>query len=209
MKHIIILGTAHLRTTPGKCSPDGRLREYAYSREIVNRVEATLKSLGYTVFVDYRSAEPNAQMQAGTWRKTQNRELAYRVSVVNGICRRYGPENCIYVSVHVNAAGGDGKWHRARGFSVFVSPDASKYSCRLASLFTSTAKRMNLTGNRSIPSQNYWTSNLYVLRQTCCPAVLTENLFQDNREDVDFLLSDKGRQAIVDLHVKAINDYNK
>ena len=208
MKHTIILGTAHLSTTPGKCSPDGRLREYAYSREIVNQLENALKSLGYNVFVDYRPAEPNALMQEGTWRKTQNRELACRVSIVNDICRRYGPENCIYVSIHVNAAGGDGKWHRARGFTVFVCPDASKSSRRLASLFTSTAIRMKLTGNRSIPSQSYWTSKLYVLSRTLCPAVLTENLFQDNREDVNFLLSDEGRQAIVDLHVKAINEYN-
>ena len=27
----IILGTAHLKSTPGKCSPDKRLKEYEYS----------------------------------------------------------------------------------------------------------------------------------------------------------------------------------
>lgn len=30
-------------------------------------------------------------------------------------------------------------------------------------------------------------------RDTKCPAILTENLFQDNKEDVDFLLSEKGK----------------
>ena len=29
----IVLGTAHLKSTPGKCSPDKRLYEYKYSRE--------------------------------------------------------------------------------------------------------------------------------------------------------------------------------
>jgi len=38
----IILGTAHLKSTPGKCSPDKRLKEYAYSREIVAAVKAIL-----------------------------------------------------------------------------------------------------------------------------------------------------------------------
>jgi N-acetylmuramoyl-L-alanine amidase len=38
----IILGTAHLKSTPGKCSPDKRLKEYAYSREIVSAVKAIL-----------------------------------------------------------------------------------------------------------------------------------------------------------------------
>lgn len=31
----IILGTAHQKSILGKCSPDGRLKEYKYSREIV------------------------------------------------------------------------------------------------------------------------------------------------------------------------------
>ena len=44
-------------------------------------------------------------------------------------------------------------------------------------------------------------------RDTNCPACLTENLFQDNKEDVDFLLSEEGYQAIVDLHVNGILSY--
>ena len=206
MKTIVILGTAHLSTTPGKRSIDGRLREYAYSREIVTMVETELKRLGYTVFVDYRATEPNAQMRGDTWRKEQNNELRYRCNVVNSLCKKYGTANCVYVSIHVNAAGGDGKWHNARGFSVFVCPSASSKSRQLAQTLTTIAKAdQRLRGNRSIPSTNYWSKNLYVLKNTACPAVLTENLFQDNLADVDFLLSDEGRQAVVDLHVKSIS----
>ena len=61
--HIIILGTAHLATTPGKSSPDGRLREYAYSREIVADIASTLRAYGYTVFVDYLDPQPSTQMR--------------------------------------------------------------------------------------------------------------------------------------------------
>ena len=46
--------------------------------------------------------------------------------------------------------------------------------------------------------------------QAICPLhgpVLTENLFQDNRRDVAFLLSDEGRQAITRLHVEALLSY--
>ena len=35
----------------------------------------------------------------------------------------------------------------------------------------------------------------------------TENLFQDNREDVSILQSKDGRQRIVELHVEAIKNY--
>ena len=204
MKPVVILGTAHLRTTPGKCSPDKRLREFAYSREIVTMLNSALIALGYTVHVDYWPTEPNAQMQGDTWRKQQSRELAYRVGVVNTLCKKYGAKNCVYVSLHVNAAGGDGKWHSASGFSVYVSNNASADSKSMARKFTVNALEMDLTGNRSIPVCKYWQSNLYVLRNTWCPAVLTENMFQDNKDDVNFLLSDEGRQAIADLHIKTI-----
>ena len=43
----IILGTAHLKSTPGKCSPDKKFFEYKYSRDIVSAVYAILKDLGY------------------------------------------------------------------------------------------------------------------------------------------------------------------
>lgn len=66
-----------------------------------------------------------------------------------------------------------------------------------------------MTGNRAVQPQGYWTSSLYVLNNTRCPAVLTENLFQDNREDVAFLLSPSGREAIARLHVRGIVEYIK
>lgn len=52
-------------------------------------------------------------------------------------------------------------------------------------------------------------SGFCILKYTQCPAVLTENLFQDNKEDVDFLLSEEGKQTIVSLHVKGICKYLK
>ena len=35
----------------------------------------------------------------------------------------------------------------------------------------------------------------------------TENLFQDNREDVSILQREEGIQRIVELHVEAIKNY--
>lgn len=208
---VIILGTAHLATTPGKCSPDGQFREYAYSREIVGAVAAALRKEGYTVFTDYMAPNPSPQMKGTTAKQEQNRELAWRVDFVNSVCAKYGKANCIYVSIHNNAAGADGKWHDARGFSVYVSPKASEASKVLARYINDAAKAEGqaVTGNRAVQPQGYWTSSLYVLNNTRCPAVLTENLFQDNREDVAYLLSPRGRDAIVGLHLEGIKEYIK
>lgn len=203
---VVILGTAHLETTPGKCSPDRRLIECKYSREIVQMIKKELESKGITTFIDYEPLAPNAQMKGSTWKQEQSRELAWRVNYVNSLCKQYGTKNCVYVSVHVNAAG-NGTWLNASGWTVFISPNASSNSKRLAKDLYERAEQSGLKGNRAVPKEKYWVSNLYVCRNTNCPAVLTENMFQDNKADVDFLLSDEGKKKIVDVHVNGIMDY--
>ena len=47
-------------------------------------------------------------------------------------------------------------------------------------------------------------AGFYILNHTMCPAVLTENLFQDSKADCDFLLSAEGKEAIKQLHVEGI-----
>lgn len=39
---IILLDAGHEKLTPGKRSPDGRLREYKYCREIANEVKKSI-----------------------------------------------------------------------------------------------------------------------------------------------------------------------
>ena len=43
----ILIDNGHGVNTPGKCSPDKRLREYAYAREIATRVVNELRGMGY------------------------------------------------------------------------------------------------------------------------------------------------------------------
>jgi len=47
----------------------------------------------------------------------------------------------------------------------------------------------------------------YILRHTTMPAVLTENGFFTNEQELQFLESRAGKQAIVDLHVEGIIEY--
>ena len=50
-------------------------------------------------------------------------------------------------------------------------------------------------------------ADFYVLRKTDCPAVLVECMFQDNKSDVEYLLSDEGRHAIERTILEGIMDY--
>ena len=194
---IVILGTAHLGTTPGKCSPDKKFRECIFSREIVQKIKQELEANGVTTFIDYLPLEPNDQMKAPTYKQEQSKELIWRVNYVNNLCSKYGANNCLYVSVHVNAAGMGTEWMNARGWLVYTSKGNTK-SDLLADLLYKKAKELL-----------DYESNFYVLAKTKCPAVLTENLFQDNKADVEFLTSEEGKNAIVKVHVDGILDYIK
>ena len=195
IKVIIDNGHGDPPLTGGKLSPDGRLKEYYYCREIAQRVsrQLTLRGIDTILLVPEKT----------------DTLLRERVRKVNGWARKLGAANVVLVSIHNNAADADGKWHSARGFSVFLSKNASEKSKRLARIFTDNATAMGLMGNRAVPKEKSWVQSLAMTRDTACPAVLTENLFQDNREDVDFLLSEEGKQAITKLHVDSIIQYIK
>lgn len=190
---VVLIDNGHGSDTAGKCSPDKRLREYAYCREIAQRVSRGLSLRG----IESMLLVP----------ETTDVPLRERVRRVNAWCRKRGTQNVVLVSIHNNAAGADTKWHSATGFSVFVSGNASGKSKVLAQIFTENATKMGLMGNRCVPAEKYWVQSLAMTRDTICPAVLTENLFQDNKDDVDFLLSEEGKRAITALHVSSIIQY--
>lgn len=204
---VVILGTAHRLREPGKCSPDGRFKECIYTREIIDELCVKLKDYSVTTFVDFMDLDLPKSMQSNDYKKERSRELSLRVRNVNDICSQYGEKNCCYVSIHVDAIGNDGKWHDANGWSVRVSPKASALSKRLAGYLFDEAKENELRTRQPQPTQKYWSQSLKVLNDTNCPAVLTENLFQDNLADVDFLLSDLGRHTIERLHLEGILRY--
>lgn len=128
---------------------------------------------------------------------------------VNDICKQVGTKNVLLVSIHNNAAGADGKWRSARGFSAHVGLNASSKSKMLAQYLWNEAIAQGLKGNRSVPAASYIAQNLAICRDTLCPAVLTENLFQDNKEDVELLLSEEGKEKVTATHVNAIVEFIK
>lgn len=203
---VVILGTAHLSTTPGKCSPDGRLKEAEWSRELCSWLAPLFMDAGYKVFTDYPPLQPDAAMMGANWRQEQSRELRWRCDFVNAVARAYGKDNCLYVSVHNNASPpNDGGWHEANGFQVYVSRDASRTSREVAGSIYKEALAADLQGNRCLPPLFYWTADFYVLKHTDCPAVLCECLFQDNWRDCKYLLSLMGKGAISRAIFQGVN----
>lgn len=188
----VLIDNGHGENTPGKRSPDGRLREWTYSREIADMVVARLRKKGIDAERIVKE-DSDIPLSERCWR-------------ANAIYKETG-KKAILVSIHCNAAGSGASWVNAHGWSVFVSNNASASSKKLAASLCEVADSLKLQVRRPAPKQPYWQQNLAICRDTNCPAVLTENFFQDNKDDVEFLLSPQGKDVVARIHIEGITKY--
>lgn len=197
MRPIVLVDNGHGEETAGKRSPDGRLREWRYTREIAREVVCGLSRHG----VDARLLVP----------ETRDVPLPERVRRANEVWRQRAGRHVVLVSIHVNAAGNGSAWMGARRWSAYTSRGTTQADSLASSLYDAAAKW--LPGHRMRTDYSDGDADMeagfYILRKSACPAVLTENLFMDNRDDMAFLLSDEGRRAVVGLHVEGIVNYLK
>ena len=191
----ILLDNGHGVDTPGKRSPDGFFREYAYNRYLAGQIQERLSAL----HLDARLIVP----------ELEDIPLPERCRRVNAICRQIGNDQVILLSIHVNAAGNGQNWLDARGWSCFTTRGKTKADALATCLYE--AAKNHLPGMKIrtdfTDGDPDIEKDFYIIRHTSCPAVLTENLFMDNREDVAFLESEAGAQAIINLHVQGILQY--
>ena len=211
----ILLDNGHGVNTSGKCSPkkaDGtRFREYKFARTIVNALSTKLKNLGYNVFI----VTP----------EDRDISLVERVRRINRKVTQSGGKDCLMISVHVNAAGSNDQWMSARGWSAWTTKGQNN-SDKLADCLYDAAEAILLKDSMMKTSYASETkqkmirtdltdrdrdleSDFYIIKHSNCPAVLTENLFQDNKKDVQILESQHGIDLITDVHLQGIINFVK
>lgn len=142
--------------------------------------------------------------------------LTKRVNNINAFCNKFGAKNVCVVSIHLNAAG-NGEWRNATGWEAWTSKGQTQgdklaeclYDAAeqvLTPLFPSVSKSKLIRVDFADGDRDK-ESNFTVLYKSKCAACLTENFFMDNKDNVDWLLSPCGRDAIVRLHVEGIKKY--
>ena len=196
---VILLDNGHAKSTPGKRSPkfeDGsQFFEYEFNRDIVKRIASELSKAG----IKYHILVPEI---------TSDISLSTRAARANKYCNQYGKDNCLFISIHVNAAGSGSTWMNGRGWSVYTTKGKTK-SDEYATIFFEEAKKLLVPKGYTMRPDNSdgdpdQEENFTVIYKTNCPAILTENLFMDNKKDVAFLKSEAGRACIAQIHVNAI-----
>ena len=189
---IVLLDNGHGFDTPGKQSPDGFFREYAYNRFLTAEIHERLTVLG----IDSRFLVP----------EREDIPLPERCRRANAICEQFGSDQVILLSLHINAAGNGQQWMNARGWSCYTTRGETRADALATCLYD--AAKIHLPGMRLRTDYRDDDPDLeegfYILRYSRCPAVLTENLFMDNRQDLAFLESRDGSKGIINLHVMGI-----
>ena len=192
-KLTIILDVAHGEETPGKRSPDEKFREYKWSRETIAKLKKQLESLGYEVF----ESNPTDK-EIGLSKRVQN---------TNKIAR----SNKIFISLHSDAAGDGSTWMSARGYSVYTTPGQNN-SDKVAEVILNNMQKdfPELKGRfDNSDGDKDKEANFQVIKGVNCQAVLIEWCFQDNKEDVEILLSEEYNKKLVSCLVKSINELNE
>lgn len=194
---IIILDPAHGANTKGKRSPDGRHREFAWSRERIKSIRSMLTDLGYEVYVTTESIDEPG--------------LSKRKNFATQI--RKG-ERKLLLSLHNNAAS-NGGWMSARGVEVYTTPgitDADVCADYILGQFKKDFPEIKMRYNRDVKLDRDKEAEFTVLMGADYMGVLIEWLFQDNEDDVELLTNSevnrKFESSIVDA-IESINDYFK
>lgn len=193
---VVIIDNGHGVDTKGKCSPvwaDGsKLWEYEFNRDIAARIAYRCKCNGI----------PFKMLVT----EMHDVSLAERVRRANAIYE--SDKDAFLVSIHANAGGGT-------GWEVWTSVGYTKSDVYATIFFEEAMKafpewKMRRDMTDGDPDKE---SQFYILKNTKCPSVLTENFFMDTERDCRFILSETGRECIATMHFKAIkrifNEYGK
>lgn len=191
---IVLIDNGHGLDSKGKCSPDGKYCEWAWTREIAAMLQMELISrrIDARLLVTEREDVPPAE----------------RARRVNQLCGQRGAADVLLISIHSNASG-NGQWMAARGWCAYTSRGKTKAD-ELANCIYKAAQ-VTFIGHKIRTDYSDgdpdWESGFYILTKTKCPAVLSENFFHDNREDLAFIMSPQGKQAVVKVHADGIQEF--
>lgn len=207
-KLYVFLTPGHTKYTPGKHSPDKTLYEWKYNRIIVGMIEEELDKLGIKHW--------NSHPEEGWVDKKHQNDSADLVLRAQRINSKYGEikkegKTAIMLSVHVNAAGNGTSWMNATGWSAWTTKGRNNSDNLAECLYDAaeeilTPLKKKIRKDKTDGDRDY-EANFYVIKNSNCVSVLTENFFMDSKSDCKWLLSDEGKKAVTQIHIEGIKKY--
>ncbi|WP_153731875.1 N-acetylmuramoyl-L-alanine amidase family protein [Sporosarcina obsidiansis] len=158
----IILDAGHGPNTPGKRTPDGKLREFQFNSVVASLVGERLIREGVTIRYAHESS--------------RDVPLHERTAIANRL------RADAYVSIHANAHGNG--WSKAQGIETYIYPQASKSASVLANYVQKALITACQRTDRGVKKADF-----AVLRDTHMPAILAECGFMSHRTEATLLQS--------------------
>ena len=192
-KTLVILDAGHGIDTPGKRSPiwsnNTQLFEWKFNRDIVDSIIGYLQvaNISYVKLIE----------------ESQDISLKERVDRINTIYKENKDKYKVYlISIHGNAADNA---PTANGIEVFTSIGETK-SDTIAEVLYSKLQNLGWKMRPNRSNKGGKEENFYILKNSYCPAVLTENGFYTNEEECKKMLDYYWQKEIALAHYKAIQD---
>lgn len=174
-----VLDAGHGGEDGGAVSADG-LRESEVNLSIAQRTDALLALCGYHTVMTRNSEELEYPESADTTRKRKRYDQQRRVTLVNET------ENAVLVSIHQNQYATAGP----SGAQVFYGKQArSEYFAQNAQVLLSGLCEKQ---RQAAPI----SEDIFLMRETDCPAILIECGFLSNPGDVSLLRSESYRTSL-------------
>jgi N-acetylmuramoyl-L-alanine amidase len=200
MVYVTFIDDGHGLETPGKRSPFipelGReIKENEFNAPVANQIHNELIRLGVQ---SYLTAPGDNDVPL-----KQRTDYANRV--YNDFVSRYGAANvkAVFVSIHANALDASFGGADPNGIEIYVfTGDIQNESGKLARNVEKYLKQGTQQTWRGIKEANF-----AVLRDTNMPAILTENLYMDNKREALLMLNSDFQKEVAIEHVRGICDY--
>lgn len=134
--------------------------------------------------------------------------LGERVRIANELARKYGKNETLYISIHSDAFSNSS----AHGWSCYTSKGNTMADQYANALYKEIEKQFPTERLRKdfTDGDEDKEASFYVLKNTICPAILSENFFMTNeRECKEILMTECGRKKIANAHFQMIKKYFK
>jgi len=166
--------------------------EWEFNRDIVVRIVKQLKELGIAYF------------EVAPYPREMSSDLSYRVQRTKQVETDLKK---VFLSIHANGWTPNKKikWSNVSGIETWIGGNTKRFSSYyFAKTFNSTIVRATGWKDRGVKRTVDYDIVIRVLDKADCIAVLTENGFFTNKDQVKELMKDSVRQKIANAHVAAI-----
>jgi N-acetylmuramoyl-L-alanine amidase len=135
-------------------------------------------------------------------------DLDDRVRIINSYCDAYNTNNCVLISIHSNGY----KESSANGWEVYTTRGHTKSDILATIAYEEMIKKFPKRNFRKDTKDGDVDkeANFYIIANSKCRAILTENFFHTNpHECKKILMTEKGRDDIAQAHLNAILRFEK